>query len=100
MNGREAGQTLRLDNPWPDVTWRNFWQKIWYENYPGPDWIWQSTAAGDGYQAKFSLMPMVMGTLKAASLALLFATPLALAAAMYTACVYGARPATLGQTGH
>ena len=78
-------QTLRLDNPWPDVTWRNFWQKIWYENYPGPDWIWQSTAAGDSYQAKFSLMPMVMGTLKAASLALLFATPLALAAAMYTA---------------
>jgi phosphate transport system permease protein len=78
-------QTLRLDNPWPDVTWRNFWQKIWYENYPGPDWIWQSSAAGDSYQAKFSLMPMVMGTLKAASLALLFATPLALAAAMYTA---------------
>lgn len=78
-------QTLRLDNPWPDVTWRNFWQKIWYENYPGPDWVWQSTAAGDSYQAKFSLMPMVMGTLKAASLALLFATPLALAAAMYTA---------------
>ncbi|WP_434747383.1 ABC transporter permease subunit [Pantoea sp. Lu_F5_004] len=78
-------QTLRLDNPWPDVTWRNFWQKIWYENYPGPDWIWQSTAAGDSYQAKFSLMPMVMGTLKAASLALMFATPLALAAAMYTA---------------
>lgn len=78
-------QRLRLDNPWPDVTWRSFWQKIWYENYPGPDWVWQSTAAGDSYQAKFSLMPMVTGTLKAASLALLFATPLALAAAMYTA---------------
>ncbi|WP_336755720.1 ABC transporter permease subunit [Pantoea sp. USHLN298] len=78
-------QTLRLDNPWPDVTWRNFWQKIWYENYPKPDYIWQSTAAGDSYQGKFSLVPMVVGTLKAASLALLFATPLALAAAMYTA---------------
>lgn len=78
-------QMLRLDNPWPDVTWRNFWQKIWYENYPAPDWVWQSTAAGDGYQAKFSLVPMVTGTLKAAGLALLFATPLALAAAMYTA---------------
>ncbi len=78
-------QMLRLDNPWPDVTWRNIWQKIWYENYPAPDWVWQSTAAGDGYQAKFSLVPMVTGTLKAAGLALLFATPLALAAAMYTA---------------
>ncbi|MFJ5159589.1 ABC transporter permease subunit [Pantoea sp. NPDC088449] len=78
-------QQFALDNPWPDFTWRNLWQKIWYENYPQPDWVWQSTAAGDSYQAKFSLMPLVLGTLKAASLALLFATPLALAAAMYTA---------------
>jgi phosphate transport system permease protein len=78
-------QTVKLDNPWPDVTWRSFWQKIWYENYPKADWVWQSTAAGDSYQAKFSIMPMVVGTLKAASLALVFATPLALAAAMYTA---------------
>ncbi|MDF7661686.1 ABC transporter permease subunit [Erwiniaceae bacterium L1_54_6] len=78
-------QRLRLDDPWPDFSWRNLWQKIWYENYPQPDWVWQSTAAGDSYQAKFSLIPMIIGTLKAASLALLFATPLALAAAMYTA---------------
>jgi phosphate transport system permease protein len=78
-------QQFALDNPWPDFTWRNLWQKIWYENYPQADWVWQSTAAGDSYQAKFSLMPLVLGTLKAASLALLFATPLALAAAMYTA---------------
>lgn len=78
-------QTWQLDNPWPDVSWRSLWQKVWYENYPAPDWVWQSTAANDDYQAKFSLVPMVSGTLKAALLALLFATPLALAAAMYTA---------------
>lgn len=78
-------QLLRIDNPWPDVSWRSFWQKIWYENYPAPDWVWQSTNAADSYQAKFSFMPMVAGTLKAAALSLLFATPLALAAAMYTA---------------
>jgi len=78
-------QVLHLDNPWPDVSWRSFWQKIWYENYPAPDWVWQSTNAADSYQAKFSFMPMVAGTLKAAALSLLFATPLALAAAMYTA---------------
>lgn len=78
-------QSYHLDNPWPDFSWRNLWQKVWYENYPQPDWVWQSTAAGDNYQAKFSLVPMVIGTLKAAALALLFATPLALAAAIYTA---------------
>jgi len=78
-------QLLRINNPWPDVSWRSFWQKIWYENYPAPDWVWQSTNAADSYQAKFSFMPMVTGTLKAAALSLLFATPLALAAAIYTA---------------
>lgn len=78
-------QHYRLTNPWPDLSWRNLWQKVWYENYPEPDYVWQSTSANDYYQGKFSLVPMVVGTLKAAGLAMLFATPLALAAAMYTA---------------
>lgn len=76
---------FRIDNPWPDISWRSLWQKVWYEHYPGPDYVWQSTSANDEYQGKFSLVPMVVGTLKAAGLAMLFATPLALAAAMYTA---------------
>ncbi|MDW8847113.1 ABC transporter permease subunit [Erwinia sp. MMLR14_017] len=75
----------RLTNPWPDISWRNLWQKVWYEHYPTADYVWQSTSANDEYQGKYSLVPMVVGTLKAAGLAMLFATPLALAAAMYTA---------------
>ncbi|MEN4927584.1 ABC transporter permease subunit [Erwinia billingiae] len=78
-------QHYKINNPWPDISWRNLWQKVWYEHYPSPDYVWQSTSANDEYQGKFSLVPMVMGTLKAAGLAMLFATPLALAAAMYTA---------------
>lgn len=78
-------QHFRLHNPWPDISWRSLWQKVWYENYPEPDYVWQSTSANDFYQGKYSLVPMVVGTLKAAALAMLFATPLALAAAMYTA---------------
>ncbi len=78
-------QHFRLHNPWPDISWRSLWQKVWYENYPEPDYVWQSTSANDSYQGKYSLVPMVVGTLKAAGLAMLFATPLALAAAMYTA---------------
>lgn len=82
-----AGQWrhYRMTNPWPDISWGNLWQKVWYEHYPSPDYVWQSTSANDEYQGKFSLVPMVVGTLKAAGLAMLFATPLALAAAMYTA---------------
>lgn len=75
----------RLDNPWPDVSWRNLWQKVWYEHYPAADYVWQSTAADDDFQGKYSLVPLIGGTLKAALLAMLFAVPLALAAAMYTA---------------
>ncbi|ARJ42797.1 phosphate ABC transporter permease [Pantoea alhagi] len=81
----DGWQYWRIDNPWPDISLQNLWQKVWYENYPQPDWVWQSTAVDDPYQAKFSLVPMVAGTLKAAALAMLFATPLALAAAIYTA---------------
>ncbi|MEQ4531340.1 MAG: phosphate ABC transporter permease, partial [Mixta sp.] len=77
----DGWQYWRVDNPWPDISLRSLWQKVWYENYPQPDWVWQSTAVDDPYQAKFSLVPMVAGTLKAAALAMLFATPLALAAA-------------------
>jgi phosphate transport system permease protein len=78
-------QYWRIDNPWPDISLRSLWQKVWYENYPQPDWVWQSTAVEDPFQAKFSLVPMVAGTLKAAALAMLFATPMAMAAAIYTA---------------
>ena len=81
----DGWQYWHVDNPWPDVSLRSLWQKVWYENYPQPDWVWQATAVDDPYQAKFSLVPMVAGTLKAAALAMLFATPLALAAAIYTA---------------
>ena len=78
-------QSYQIHNPWPDLSWHTLWQKVWYENYPEPEYVWQSTSANDDYQGKFSLVPMVSGTLKAAGLAMLFATPLALAAAMYSA---------------
>ncbi|MEI7063109.1 ABC transporter permease subunit [Dickeya chrysanthemi] len=79
-------QPYQLDNAYPDIGWRGLWQKLWYESYPEPDYVWQPTAADDSYQAKFSLIPLLSGTFKAALYAMLFAAPLALAAAMYTAC--------------
>lgn len=81
----QGWQVWQVDNPHPDIGWRGLWQKLWYENYPEPDYIWQSTSAENSYQAKFSMMPLMLGTLKAAVYAMLFATPLALSAAVYTA---------------
>ncbi|CAI0828452.1 Phosphate transport system permease protein pstC [Serratia entomophila] len=81
----EGWQRYAIDNPYPDVTWRSLWGKVWYENYPQPAYVWQSTSGEDSYQPKFSLVPVIFGTFKAAAYAMLFAIPLALAGAIYTA---------------
>lgn len=61
-----------------------------YEGYPTPDQIWQTSSASDYQEIKMNLVPLLIGSLKASSLALLIAIPLALGAAVYTA--YFARP--------
>lgn len=74
----------QMDNPYPEISWHALWDKIWYEGYPQPQYIWQSTAASDNVEAKFSLIPISFGTLKSAFFALLFAIPIAVCAAIYT----------------
>ncbi|WP_220720942.1 ABC transporter permease subunit [Agarivorans litoreus] len=74
-----------VDNEHPEVTWRALWSKIWYEGYPEPQYVWQSTSASDDFEPKLSLVPISFGTIKAAFYAMLFAAPIALAGAIYTA---------------
>ena len=76
---------VELHNEHPEVSWQALWGKIWYESYPEPDHIWQSSAANNDFEPKFSLAPLAFGTLKAAFYAMLFAVPLAIAGAIYTA---------------
>jgi phosphate transport system permease protein len=76
---------LGIDNRHPEISWSSLWQEVWYENYQEPDYVWQSSAANTDFEPKFSLTPLVSGTLKAALYAMLFAVPLALMAAAYTA---------------
>ncbi|MEX2335577.1 MAG: ABC transporter permease subunit, partial [Pseudohongiella sp.] len=57
----------------------------WYEGRADPEYIWQSSSGSDEFESKFSLMPLTVGTLKAAFYAMLFAMPLAIAGAIYTA---------------
>jgi phosphate transport system permease protein len=77
--------TWDIDNEHPEVSIRSLWQKVWYESYPKPDYIWQSSSASNDFEPKYSLTPLVFGTLKAAFYAMLFAMPLALMGAIYTA---------------
>ncbi len=74
-----------VENEHPEVSWQALWGEIWYEGYEEPDHIWQSTSASDDFEPKLSLVPISFGTIKAAFYAMLFATPLALAGAIYTA---------------
>ncbi|MGD8812534.1 MAG: ABC transporter permease subunit, partial [Thioalkalispiraceae bacterium] len=49
------------------------------------EYIWQSSSSSNDFEPKFSLMPLAFGTLKAAMYAMLFAVPLAIMGAIYTA---------------
>jgi len=68
----------------PEITPKVLFGKVWYEGYDEPDYIWQSTAGTDLAEAKYSLMPLIFGTIKAAFYAMLFGAPIALMAAIYT----------------
>ncbi|MFN6977461.1 MAG: hypothetical protein ACK4OP_05020, partial [Gemmobacter sp.] len=71
-------------NPHPEISLRVIFGKLWYEGYPEPGFTWQSTSGTDLFEPKFSLVPLIAGTLKAAFYAMLFATPIAIMAAIYT----------------
>ncbi|MEQ1621174.1 MAG: phosphate ABC transporter permease [Methylococcales bacterium] len=75
----------RVDNEHPEVSIKSLWQKVWYESYPKPNYIWQSSSASNDFEPKYSLTPLVFGTLKAAFYAMWVAVPLALMGAIYTA---------------
>ncbi|MCQ4258096.1 ABC transporter permease subunit [Stutzerimonas stutzeri] len=84
----ESGDQLQrfvIDNPHPEISWSALWGKVWYESYPEPDYVWQSTSATGDFEPKLSLSPLAFGTLKAAFYAMLLAAPLAICAAFYTA---------------
>ncbi len=76
---------LAIHNEHPDISWSALWSKVWYEGYSEPAYIWQSSAANNDFEPKYSLMPLAFGTLKAAFYAMLLGTPLAICGAIYTA---------------
>ncbi|MDH5571328.1 MAG: ABC transporter permease subunit [Gammaproteobacteria bacterium] len=75
----------KIKNEHPEVSWTSLWGKVWYESYPEPDYIWQSSSASNDFEPKLSLIPISFGTIKAAFYAMLFAIPLAVMGAMFTA---------------
>jgi len=92
INGRllaldENGQLSNIEvwNEHPEISFHSLWQKVWYEGRQGPEYVWQASSGADDFEAKMSLVPLSIGTLKAAVFAMLFAIPLGVMGAIYTA---------------
>ena len=73
-----------INNEHPEVSFKSLWQKVWYESYSKPEYIWQSSSASNDFEPKMSLVPLVFGTIKASFYAMLVAIPLSLFGAIYT----------------
>ena len=67
---------------YPEVSFGALFGKIWYENYPGSDYAWETTGH-ESFEPKYSLVPLLFGTIKATIYSMLFATPIAIFAAIY-----------------
>jgi phosphate transport system permease protein len=72
-------------NKHPEVSFSSLWEKVWYEGRQQPEYIWQASSGSDNFEAKMSFVPLSIGTLKAAFFAILFAVPLGVMGAIYTA---------------
>ncbi len=83
----ETGDARRFEikDHHPDAGVQAFFGKVWYEGGAGPVYQWQSTGGSDDFEAKLSLMPLIFGSLKGTAYALLFAIPVALLAAVFSA---------------
>jgi phosphate transport system permease protein len=74
-----------LHDPHPESSWGALFGKVWYEGATEPKYDWQSAGATDDFEPKLSLIPLIVGTMKGTFYALLFALPISLLAALYTA---------------
>lgn len=84
MNPEGKVDHWRFYVPHPETTAQSVFGKVWYEGYSEPTYTWQSSSGTDLFEPKFSLVPLIFGTLKATLYSLMFAIPIALLAAIYT----------------
>lgn len=81
-NGRVT--SWRVDLLHPEATFAALFRPVWYEGYPAPEHVWQSSGGTDDFEPKLGLWPLIFGTIKATLYSMLFGVPLALLAAIYT----------------
>jgi len=80
-----------ITNPYPEISLSALFGRVWYEDYPEPAFVWQSTGGSEEAESKLSLTPLAFGTLKGTLYALFFAIPLGILGAVYTSQVMDPR---------
>jgi len=81
----DAGGELRtwqISGGYPEISLQTLFGKVHYEGYDTPEFVWQTTG-GEDFEPKFSLVPLLFGTLKGTFFAMIFAAPIALFGAAY-----------------
>ena len=71
-----------IDTGYPEISARMLLGAVWYEGYATPVHAWETTGH-EAFESKFGLVPLIFGTFKATVYSMLFATPIALLAAIY-----------------
>jgi phosphate transport system permease protein len=71
-----------LNAGYPEVSWRSLFGRVWYGKYPTHVHAWETTGH-ESFESKFGLVPLIFGTLKATLYSMLFATPIAILAAIF-----------------
>ena len=82
--GSQGVGVWNLDLGFPEITVASLFRPVWYEGFPAPTYSWQTSSGSDAFESKYSLIPLIFGTLKATLYSMLFGAPLALLAAIYT----------------
>ncbi|AMV34149.1 Phosphate transport system permease protein PstC [Pirellula sp. SH-Sr6A] len=73
----------RVTIPHPEASWMGFFGRLWYEGYPSPQHVWQSSTGNIEGEYKFGFMPLIFGTFKATFYSMLIGAPIALMAAIF-----------------
>jgi phosphate transport system permease protein len=79
-----------IEAGYPEVSFATLLRPVWYENYPQPVHAWETTGH-EAFESKFGFIPLVFGTVKATLYAMVFATPIAILAAIYASQFLHAR---------
>lgn len=85
LNDKKSLTLYEASNMVGVVTWKSLFSPVHYIGYPDAELVWQTSKVSANDQAKFNIVPLIIGSIKASLLALIVAVPLAVGSAVFTA---------------